>query len=326
MSARPVTLDVRLDATAMRAALERDAREGLLSSPKTLPPVWFYDDVGSELFDEITRLAEYYPTRAERALLLAHAKDVAEATRAVTLVELGAGTCTKSRILLDAFRATGTLRRYVAVDVAESTLVAATEQIASEYPELEVSATIADFHHLEGLMAFEGPTLVAFLGGTIGNLEPTERARFLVGLDAELAHADALLLGTDLVKDRQRLLAAYDDASGVTAAFNRNVLAVLNRELGADFDPSAFDHVVRFDEDHQWIEMRLRASSAQKVRLMGLGIELSFEEGEELRTEVSAKFTADGIRAELDRSGFVVDHQYGAEAGEFLLTLAHPYC
>ena len=283
MSARPVTLDVRLDAAAMRAALERDARTGLLSSPKTLPPVWFYDDVGSELFDEITRLAEYYPTRAERALLVAHAKDIAEAIGAVTLVELGAGTCTKTRILLDALTAAGTLRRYVAVDVAEGTLVAATEQIASEYPELEVDATIADFHHLEGLMAFEGPILVAFLGGTIGNLEPQERFRFLVGLDAELAHADGLLLGTDLVKDRQRLLAAYDDASGVTAAFNRNVLAVLNRELGADFDPTAFEHVVRFDEDHQWIEMRLRASSAQKVRLTGLGIELSFEEGEELR-------------------------------------------
>jgi L-histidine Nalpha-methyltransferase len=326
MSARPVTLDVRLDASAMRSALERDARAGLLSTPKTLPPVWFYDDVGSDLFDQITRLAEYYPTRAERALLERHAQDVAEATGAVALVELGAGTCTKTRILLDAFTATGTLRRYVAVDVAEATLVTATEQIAQEYPDLDVTATVADFHHLEGLFEGDGPTLVAFLGGTIGNLEPAERARFLVGLDAELDHFDSFLLGTDLVKDRRRLYAAYDDALGVTAAFNRNVLSVLNRELGASFDPEAFEHVVRFDEANQWIEMRLRATSAQKVVIPGLGIDLVFEEGEELRTEISAKFTPDGVRDELDRGGFVVDKQFGADAGEFLLTLSHPYC
>jgi L-histidine Nalpha-methyltransferase len=326
MIVRPVTLDVRLDAEAMRLALERDARKGLVSTPKTLPPVWFYDDVGSDLFDQITRLAEYYPTRAERALLEQHAKDVAEATGAATLVELGAGTCTKTRILLDAFTATGTLRHYVAVDVAESTLVTATEQIAQEYPDLDVTATVADFHHLDGLFEVEGPTLVAFLGGTIGNLEPDERARFLVGLDAELDHFDSFLLGTDLVKDRSRLVAAYDDALGVTAAFNRNVLAVLNRELGADFDPEAFEHVVRFDEAHQWIEMRLRATSAQKVVVPGLGIDLTFEEGEELRTEISAKFTPDGVRSELDRGGFVVDRQFGADEGEFLLTLSHPYC
>jgi L-histidine Nalpha-methyltransferase len=326
MSARPVTLDVRLDTAAMRAALERDAREGLLSSPKTLPPVWFYDDVGSELFDQITRLPEYYPTRAERALLEAHAHDVAVATGAAALVELGAGTCTKTRILLDAFQATGTLRRYVAVDVAEGTLVAATEELAQEYPDLEVTATVADFQHLSGLFEGEGPTLVAFLGGTIGNLEPAERTRFLVGLDAELDHFDTFLLGTDLVKDRRRLLAAYDDDAGVTADFNRNVLRVLNRELGADFDVDAFEHVVRFDEDHQWIEMRLRAVAAQKVAIPGLGIELVFEQGEELRTEVSSKFTPKRIGEELDRCGFVVDHQYGDEAGEFLLTLSHPYC
>ena len=326
MTARPITLDVRLDTAAIRAALERDARAGLLSTPKSLPAVWFYDDVGSELFDEITRLPEYYPTRAERALLEAHAKDVAEATRAVALVELGAGTCTKTRILLDALTATGTLRRYVAVDVAETTLVAATEQLAEEYPELEVTATIADFHRLAGLFEGEGPILVAFLGGTIGNLEPRERARFLVQLDAELDHFASFLLGTDLVKSRDRLLAAYDDASGVTAEFNRNVLTVLNRELGADFDPGCFEHVVRFDEDHQWIEMRLRASSAQKVHVPGLGIELTFDEGEELRTEISAKFTPEAVREELDRGGFVVDHQFGAEGGEFLLTLSHPYC
>jgi L-histidine N-alpha-methyltransferase len=326
VSTRPVTLDVRLDPVAMRAALERDARAGLLSTPKTLPPVWFYDEVGSRLFDEITRLEEYYPTRAERALLERHAMDIAEAAAPATLVELGSGTCTKTRILLDALCKEGSLRRYIGVDVAESTLVAATDEIAGEYPDLDVTATVADFHHLDGLFDAPGPTLVAFLGGTVGNLEPEERARFLADLDGQLAHADRFLLGTDLVKDRRRLLAAYDDAKGVTAAFNRNVLLVLNRELGADFDPDAFCHIVRFDEANEWIEMRLRATSRQHVRVPGLGIELEFADGEELRTEVSAKFTPQRVCDELDRSGFVVDQQFGAAEGEFLLSLAHPYC
>jgi len=321
-----VTLDVRLDADAMRAALERDAAAGLLATPKSLPPVWFYDDVGSDLFDQITRLDAYYPTRAERCLLEARAAEIAVATKAETLVELGAGTCTKTRVLLDAFAAAGTLRHYVAVDVAESTLVAATHEIASEYPDLRVTATVGDFQRLEGLFERGGPTLVAFLGGTIGNFEPQARERFLVGLDAELDHVDTFLLGTDLLKDRRRLVGAYDDDDGVTAAFNRNVLRVLNRELGADFDVDSFEHVALFDEDHQWIEMRLRATRPQHVVIPGLGIEISFDQGEEMRTEVSAKFTPDGIRLELERGGFVVDGQFGAEEGEFLLTLSHPYC
>ena len=172
----------------------------------------------------------------------------------------------------------------------------------------------------------DSPTLVAFLGGTIGNFEPAERHRFFVGLDAQLVHADAFLLGTDLVKSRERLVAAYNDASGVTAAFNRNVLTVLNRELGADFNVDAFEHVARFDEEHRWIEMLLRATAAQHVSIRSLGIELDFATGEELRTEISSKFTPEGIGAELDRGGFVVDQQFGAEEGEFLLTLSHPYC
>jgi L-histidine N-alpha-methyltransferase len=326
VSTRNVTIDVRLDTVAARAALVEATRAGLLAQPKTLSPVWFYDAVGSELFDEITRLPEYYPTRAERALLEAHAREIAAATGAVTLVELGSGTCTKTRVLLEAFCATGTLRGYVGVDVSEATLVAATEQLAQEYPDLDVTAAVADFHHLDGLFDHPGPTLVAFLGGTIGNFEPEERGRFLVELDSQLAHEDAFLLGTDLLKDRARLLAAYDDPGGVTAAFNRNALTVLNREFGADFDVDAFAHVVRFDEAEGWIEMRLRALAAQVVAVPGLGIELKFEAGEELRTEVSAKFTPERARTELDRSGFVVDRAFGADGGEFLLTLAHPYC
>ena len=326
MTDQGVTLDVRLDPEAARSALERDAAKGLQANPKSLPPVWFYDDVGSELFDRITRLDAYYPTREERALLVAHAADIATATGATTLVELGAGTCTKTRILLDALLDHGTLRHYVAVDVAESTLLAATTSIAQDYAGLEVTARIADFQGLEGLVHHDGPTLVAFLGGTIGNLVPEQRQRFFIGLDAELDHGDHLLVGIDLVKDRRRLVAAYDDPQGVTASFNRNVLHVLNRELGADFDVDEFVHVATFDEEHQWIEMRLRASSPQHVSIPGLGISIDFEQGEELRTEVSAKFTPERIDAELVGGGFVVDHQFGAERGEFLLTLAHPYC
>lgn len=320
-----VRVEVRLDPSSARAALERDAREGLTATPKTLPPVWFYDDVGSELFDEITRLPEYYQTRTERALLEAHADEIAWSTKAETLVELGAGTATKTRILLDALRGAGTLRRYVAVDVAESTLRSAADLLAAEYPGLEIVGAVADFHQLEGLVADEGATLVAFLGGTIGNLEPAERRRFFSVLDLELRSHDALLLGADLVKDEGRLVRAYDDASGVTAAFNRNVLRVLNRELGADFDPERFEHVARYDAEHQWIEMRLRSTTRQDVRLDALDLELTFEAGEELRTEISAKFTPDGLRAELDASGFVVDRVFG-EGGDFALALAHPYC
>jgi L-histidine N-alpha-methyltransferase len=326
MTVLPPTLDVRLDPSAMRAALERDAAAGLTASPKTLPPVWFYDDVGSDLFDQITRLDAYYPTRAERALLEAHAGEIAAETRATTLIELGAGTCTKTRVLLDAMHAAGTLRRYIAVDVAEGTLVSAAEEISLEYPGLEVTATVADFQDLAGLFAGEGPKLVAFLGGTIGNFDPAQRRRFFADLDSSLDHRDAFLLGADLVKDRQRLVAAYDDPLGVTAAFNRNVLSVLNRELGADFDAEAFVHVARFDEDHQWIEMRLRARSPQLVTIRDLGIEIRFDEGEELLTEISSKFTPDGLRSELEAGGFVVDSQFDQPGGDFLLTLAYPYC
>jgi L-histidine Nalpha-methyltransferase len=325
VTANPVTLDIRLDAAGARAALERDAALGLSSTPKTLPPVWFYDDVGSELFDEITRLPEYYQTRAERALLEAHAREIASTSKATTLIELGAGTCTKTRVLLDAFVEAGTLRHYVAVDVAESTLVTATAELAVEYPELRVTARIADFLHLDGLVEDDGATLVAFLGGTIGNLEPTQRRRFYISLDAELTHGDSLLLGADLVKDRARLVAAYNDASGVTAVFNRNVLAVLNRELGADFDVESFEHVAIFDEANSWIEMRLRSVRSQRVSVRELGLTLEFDEGEELRTEISAKFTPDGLVDELDAGGFVVDRRFG-EGGDFLLVLAHPYC
>ena len=251
------------------AALRADAQAGLTAVPKTLPPKWFYDERGSELFEKITLLPEYYPTRAERSILAAAAPAIAAATGASALVELGSGSSEKTRLLLDALREAGSLRSYVPVDVSESALVGAAHRVLASYPGLTVDAVVSDFEARLGLPAPDGPRLVAFLGSTIGNLLPPERAAFLARLRAGLRDGDALLLGTDLVKDPAVLLAAYDDAAGVTAAFNKNVLAVLNAELGADFDPDAFDHMAVWDPEAEWIEMRLRSAEEQVVRLPG---------------------------------------------------------
>ena len=319
-----VTVDVHLDERDLRAALERDVRAGLGASPKHIPPTWFYDEEGSRLFEEITRLPEYYPTRAERALLERHAGDVATLAGADSLVELGAGSCEKTRLLLDALAASSSLSNYVPFDVSADFLCDAAGSIAEEYPGLRVHAVVGDFlAHLDRIPT-EGRRLVAFLGGTIGNLAPAQRARFLRAVHATMARADSLLLGTDVVKDRRRIVAAYDDSAGVTARFNRNVLSVVNHALGANFEPERFDHVVRWDEQARWIEMRLRATRFETVDIKDLDMTVTFDEGEELRTEISAKFTPEGIAEELARAGFAVDRQWGADEGEFLLTLAHP--
>jgi L-histidine Nalpha-methyltransferase len=319
-------MDVHLSADDLRVALENDVRTGLTATHKWLPPVWFYDDAGSALFDEITRLPEYYLTRAERALLEAHASDIAVAAQADTLVELGAGTCDKSRVLLDAMEGTGGLRRYVPLDVSDGTLWSAATALADEYPGLQVHAVVGDFHlHIDRVPS-EGRRLVAFLGSTIGNLTPQQRARFLFDLDCTMAHGDRLLLGTDLVKDPARLLAAYDDSQGVTAAFNRNVLHVLNRELHASFDPERFQHVALWNEDAKRIEMRLRSVTDQRVSIADLSLEVTFSAGEDLLTEISSKFTRSGVQDELYAAGFLVDSMWEAPGGDFLLTLARPYC
>ncbi|HVM26316.1 MAG TPA: L-histidine N(alpha)-methyltransferase, partial [Mycobacteriales bacterium] len=255
-------LDRHLAPDSLRRALEADVRAGLTATPKTLPPKWFYDARGSELFDQITRLPEYYPTRCEREVLAARAADIAEFTRADTLVELGSGTSEKTRLLLDALRDAGTLRRFVPFDVDETVLTSAGRAVAAEYPGVAVHAVVGDFERHLGTLPAGGRRLVAFLGGTIGNLPPVERASFLASLAATLGPEDFLLLGTDLVKDPERLVRAYDDSAGVTAAFNRNVLHVLRRELGADVDPDAFEHVALWDARQEWIEMRLRARTA----------------------------------------------------------------
>ena len=301
-------------------------RDGLCAEHKWLPPVWFYDDRGSRLFDDITRLPEYYPTRAERGLLEAHAPEIATRAAADTLVELGAGTCDKSRVLLDAMEATGGLRRYVPLDVSDGTLWTAATALADEYPGLFVHAVVGDFHlHIDRVPS-EGKRLVAFLGGTIGNLTPEQRRRFLFDLDCSMGHDDRLLLGTDLVKDRARLVAAYDDSAGVTAAFNKNVLLVLNRELHASFDPDRFEHVAVWNEEDQWIEMRLRSTCDQLVPIADLDMKVAFVTGEDLLTEISAKFTPTGVRDELYAAGFLADAMWEAPGGDFLLTLARPYC
>ncbi|MET9082451.1 L-histidine N(alpha)-methyltransferase [Streptomyces sp. NPDC004237] len=317
MSPLRVTRTLPEDATD--AALRADVLNGLTASPKTLPPKWFYDARGSELFEEITELPEYYPTRAEREILLARSGEIAAASGARTLVELGSGSSEKTRLLIDAL--TG-LEVYVPVDVSESALTQAGEALIQERPGLSVHALIADFTGRMELPETPGPRLLAFLGGTIGNLLPAERAVFLARMRRVLAPGDALLLGTDLVKDEEVLVRAYDDAAGVTAAFNKNVLTVVDRELDADFDPDAFDHVALWDAEQEWIEMRLRSRVAQTVKVPALDLAVDFAAGEELRTEVSAKFRRDGVTAELAGAGLELAHWWTDRAGRFALSLS----
>jgi L-histidine N-alpha-methyltransferase len=317
-----ITIEVHLGPDEWADVLRHDTAAGLVASPKETPPTWFYDERGCELFEAITRLPEYYPTRTERSILTERAGAIAALTDADTLVELGAGTSEKTRLLLDAMAEHGRLRRFVPFDVAEPTLVATAEAIAEEYPDIEVTGVVGDFRRHLGTLPKEGRRLVAFLGGTIGNLRPRERAVMLGELASTMAPGDALLLGTDLVKDPRRLVAAYDDARGITAAFNLNVLTVLNRELGADFDVARFEHVARFDEVDEWIEMRLRARGAQVVHVPALDLTLDFVDGEELRTEISAKFRRSGVRAELEVAGLTAVEWWTDPAGDFALSLA----
>ena len=356
------SIELRLPPDYRAASLRKDALAGLTAVPKSLPPKWFYDAEGSALFEKITELPEYYPTRAERSILQAVAPEIAARTGAAVLAELGSGSSDKTRLLLSALREAGTLRAYVPVDVSESALVQAGDALAGEYPGLAVHAIVADFGLDLGLAGDgasaststngdsangdsangdsangdsangdsaggggpAGPRLVAFLGSTIGNMEPAERASFLRRVRAQLRPGDTFLLGTDLVKDPAVLVAAYDDAAGVTAAFNRNVLSVLNAELGADFDLDTFEHVALWDAQNEWIEMRLRSTAAQRVRVRDLGLTVEFGDGEEMRTEVSAKFRRDGVRAELAAAGLAMRDWWTDANGQFGLSLSVP--
>ena len=310
-----------LAADSAYQALRRDVLDGLAASPKSLPPKWFYDSVGSDLFDQITRLPEYYPTRAESAILRARSAEIASVTGADTLVELGSGTSEKTRTLLQALDDGGTLRRFVPFDVDASMLSAAATAIQREYPDIEIAAVCGDFEEHLSEIPDGGRRLFVFLGSTIGNLTADPRAEFLAALAAVMRPGDSLLLGTDLVKDTGRLVAAYDDAAGVTAQFNRNVLAVINRELDADFDVDAYRHVARWNADDERMEMWLRAESAQRVRIAALDLTVEFAAGEEILTEVSCKFRADAVADELARAGLRPTRWWTDNAGDFGLSL-----
>ena len=319
-----VTVDSRLSAGAERTLAE-DVLDGLTRPFKELPPKHFYDAYGSELFERICELPEYYPTRTERRILAENAAAIAERTGACELVELGAGYATKTRVLLDALTEAGTLERYVPVDVSETTVHACAELLCEEYPGLHVHGLVGDFErHLVHLPDPRCPRLIAFLGGTIGNFLPGARRRFLRDLRRHLGDDGHLLLGTDLVKDPAIIEAAYNDSAGITAEFNRNVLRVINRELDADFDIAAFDHVAFFDPDHEWIEMRLRARSRQTVHVGALDLDVHFAAREELRTEISAKFTLDRLERDLRAAGLELDGWYTDPGELFAVTLSRP--
>ncbi len=306
-------------------SLAYDVLDGLTRPFKEIPPKHFYDARGSELFEQICRLPEYYPTRAERRILLACADEIVRVTGAGELVELGSGSAEKARILLAAMSRADTLRRYVPLDVSEDALEAAALELVDEFEELSVHGVIGDFErHLDRVpRPTPGtPRIVALLGGTIGNFPPGTRRRLLREIGKLLGPADRLLLGADLVKDPAVLEAAYDDSQGVTAEFNRNVLRVINRELGADFAPEAFEHIAFYDRAREWVEMRLRARRPCSVLVAGLGLRVEFAAGEELRTEISAKFTRSRIEADFQAAGLALDGWHTDNDGLFSVSLA----
>lgn len=317
-----LTLSNHLAADSAFEALCRDVRDGLHNSPKSLPPKWFYDSVGSDLFDQITRLPEYYPTRAEAEILRSRAEEIASVTGADTLVELGSGTSEKTRVLLDALREGGGLRRFVPFDVDASMLSAAGSAIQLEYPGVEIAAVCGDFEEHLAKIPSGGRRLFVFLGSTIGNLILDARREFLATLAAVLQPGDSLLLGTDLVKDTDRLVQAYDDSAGVTAQFNRNVLAVINRELDADFDVDAFRHVASWNAAEERMEMWLRSERVQRVRVAALNLTVEFDAGEQMLTEVSCKFRADAVADELAQAGLRLTGWWTDAAGDFGLSLS----
>jgi L-histidine N-alpha-methyltransferase len=320
-----IAIDVHLDADAA-ATMAREVRAGLCAYPKELSPKYFYDERGSVLFEQITDLPEYYPTRAEREILRERSAEIlAAAGQPGTLVELGSGSAAKTRHLLDAMRDAGGLETYVPVDISEEITHQTAASLVDEYPGLTVRGLVCDFERdLERIPAGDGRRMIAFLGGTIGNLYPLERQAFLERLAALLSPGDQLLLGTDLIKDAARLEAAYDDAAGVTAEFNKNVLEVLNRELGADFELDAFEHVARFDAEAERMDIRLRSLADQEVRVRELDLEVSFADGEEMRTEISTKFTRERLEAVYAGAGMEMRGWFTDAAGDYALSLAAP--
>jgi L-histidine Nalpha-methyltransferase len=317
-------MNLVIDRCTVYDKLADDVRDGLTRSLKELPPKYFYDEHGSVLFDQITSLPEYYPSRCERQILNRHAPAIVEASGAEELVELGSGTASKTRALLYAMAGQGNLRRYVPFDVDESVLRSCALELTELYPGLRVHGVVGDFGRDLERIPDGRRRLFAFLGGTIGNLYPGERVRFLARLRETMGCDDRLVIGTDLVKDRAVLEAAYNDREGLTAQFNRNVLRVINVALEADFDPNSFERVAFFSEADSWIEMRLRANGAQQVRIDGADLEVTFADGEEMRTEISAKFTREAVERELRAAGLRLDDFFTDGARLFGLAFASP--
>ncbi|MEM7091850.1 MAG: L-histidine N(alpha)-methyltransferase [Actinomycetota bacterium] len=321
-AASPLAIDIHLASDWWRTTLEAEIRAGLSSLPREIPAKWLYDERGSQLFDEITRLPEYYPFRAEREILQSRSHEIVAASEADTLVELGSGTSEKSRVLLDAMADNGLLRRYVPFDVSEEMLRLAAGGIAEAYPGIEVHGVVGDFDHHIPLAPVRGRGMIGFFGSTIGNLDPNKRAPFLLDVAAALDSGGTFLVGTDLVKDPQRLWAAYNDSQGISGEFNLNVLRMLNRELGATFELDAFEHAADWDAANEWIDIRVRNLRKQRVRVADLDLEFDLEAGEEIRTEISAKFHPDGIVAELAAAGLELVEQWTDAGGDYAMTLA----
>ncbi|MCB0974492.1 MAG: L-histidine N(alpha)-methyltransferase [Actinobacteria bacterium] len=316
------TVEVHLSPSFFDEALRSDARQGLLAQPRRIPPKWFYDKRGSELFDAITETEEYYPTRRERSILASHAREIAERTKARTIIELGSGSSEKTRLILDAAQREGSLERFVPFDVCEEALRGALNVLAERFPNLDLAGVVGDFEEHLWALPQGDRRMIVLLGGTIGNFEPTSRAAFLASIRTVLAPGDWLLLGTDLVKDAAKIERAYNDASGITAEFNRNVLAVMNRELGADFDVDAFAHRAWFDAANSWIEMQLVSTTDQRVTIAALDTHIDIAADEAIRTEISAKFQPDGIAGELTQAGFRTEAFWTDDLDDFGLTLA----
>jgi L-histidine Nalpha-methyltransferase len=318
-----LALQIELTDADLDAALREDVRRGLTVTPKWLPPKWFYDARGSELFERITRLPEYYPTRTEHALLERASGEIARAAAGVdVLVELGSGSSEKTRLLLSALTAEGPLKVYVPQDVSVDALTAAAHRIANDHPRLAVAPVVGDFTATLRRLPGRGRRMIAFLGGTIGNLAPAQRAQFLTQVREALQPGEHLLLGAALVTDPTVLVPAYNDAAGVTAEFNRNILHVLNTRLRADFEPDAFAHVALWDPDNEWIEMRLEADRDMTVHIAELDLDVAFAVGEQLHTEISAKFHIDGLTAELSAAGLKTTANWTDPHDRFTLTLA----
>ncbi|HXA43140.1 MAG TPA: L-histidine N(alpha)-methyltransferase [Candidatus Solibacter sp.] len=321
-SLAPITVAVHTIGRDSRQDLIDDVRRGLTQSPKVLPPRWFYDERGSDLFEKITELPEYYQTRTEYAILQRHADEIVSRTRAASIVELGAGSCTKSRVLIKAAKGKGTLSTFVPFDISESTIRRAASELVEEYTDLSIYCVTGVFdEHLTQIPRF-GTQLVVFLGSTIGNFSAEETRAFLAEVRRLMQPGDFFLLGVDLVKAEASLQAAYDDAAGITAEFNLNLLARINRELSADFDLRAFEHVARWNAGMSRVEMYLRSLTEQRVEIPGAGLTVEFRAGELMRTEICTKYTRAGTEELLAGGGMEPVAWYSDPQERFGLALA----